>query len=111
MRLWEENNTANVKCDDAAPGAVAGSDRVLESTEPASTPEAIQKSDEWKDIGNKYYIAKEYHKAIDAYTEAIRCNGSNKMLWSNRSACYLVVGAAKDALLDAEVCRKLDTTW
>ena len=110
MRLWEENNTA--KNNDVVSSVVGGgSERVVESTEPASTPEAMQKSDEWKDIGNKHYIAKEYHKAIDAYTEAIKYNGSNKMLWSNRSACYLVVGAAKDALLDAEVCRKLDTTW
>jgi len=110
MRLWEENNGSHGnETASSAPGGA--SDRVLESIEPASTPEGLQKSEKWKDIGNKYYIEKEYHKAIDAYTEAIKFNGSNKMLWSNRSACFLVVGAAKDALLDAEVCRRLDAAW
>ena len=47
MRLWEENNSnSNVTIN-----SVGGSDRVLESIEPAATPAALQKSEEWKDIG------------------------------------------------------------
>lgn len=83
----------------------------VESTDPPSSPEAEAESKIWKDKGNKFYQSKEYTQAIDAYTKAIQLHGNNATLWSNRSACYMTMGDPHNALLDAEVCRRIDTTW
>ena len=58
----------------------------------ASTPYLIpipRSSDFWKRRGNEAFVAKEYKKAAEAYTSAIKLTGDVGALWSNRSACYL----------------------
>jgi hypothetical protein len=58
----------------------------------ASTPYLIpinHSSDFWKRRGNEAFVAKEYKKAAEAYTSAIKLTGDVGALWSNRSACYL----------------------
>lgn len=85
--------------------------RQLESSEPAKSDEDIRLAEEHKQLGNSLYSSKEYLKAIEEYSKAIKLQGNNKTLWSNRSACYLALNKHQDALLDAEICRKLDPTW
>ena len=48
---------------------------------------------------------------MTAYTDAIKLQGDNAVLWSNRSATYLALKLPKDALVDAEVCRGLKPKW
>ena len=46
-------------------------------------------TDFWKRRGNEAFVVKEYKKASEAYSSAIKLKGDNGTLWSNRSACYL----------------------
>lgn len=87
------------------------STRELEPTNPPATPEAFNESEILKKRGNELYLAKDYVQAIEAYTGAIRLCGNSAPLWANRSMCYLQLGDAPNALLDAEVCRNLDPKW
>ena len=84
-----------------------------ESTEPAKTVEAKQQAEQLKDEGNALFSAKprRVHEAIAAYTQAIQLDGSNRALWSNRSAAYMSAGDHKRALVDATVCRQLSPDW
>jgi ankyrin repeat protein len=64
-----------------------------------------------KDRGNTFFAAKNFAAARDAYTEAIKLQGDNHVLYSNRSACYIALGEPRLALRDAEICRHLNPTW
>jgi len=64
-----------------------------------------------KKIGNEHFSAKAYDEAIKAYTTAIAGCGTDKSLYSNRSAAALAMGYYEDALRDAAKCVELDETW
>lgn len=51
--------------------------------------------DFWKRRGNEAFVVKEYKKASEAYSSAIKLKGDNGTLWSNRSACYLGMRISK----------------
>lgn len=55
--------------------------------------------------------AGKYDEAIDAYTEAIKLDGTNKVYYSNRSAAYLAKGDANSALADGEKCVSMAPEW
>jgi tetratricopeptide (TPR) repeat protein len=58
-----------------------------------------------KDQGNKAFAAKDYDKAIDLFGQAIALDGSNHVLYSNRSAAYAGKKLWDEALTDADkVC-------
>jgi stress-induced-phosphoprotein 1 len=64
-----------------------------------------------KDAGNKAFAAKDWDKAIDLFSQAIAIDGSNHVLYSNRSAAY---SGKKDwslALKDADKCIEINPTW
>ena len=112
-----------------------------EDTNPPLSPEDEKRALALKDQGNQYYIAKEYRKAIECYTQGIRLHGNNHVLWGNRSACFLglndvlihttitpatssnsnssgpveptVMSCSSNlmALRDAEICRSLAPQW
>lgn len=50
-------------------------------------------------------------EAIEAYSEAIRLDESNHVLYSNRSAAYLKAGKLEEALKDGEKTIELNPTW
>lgn len=61
-----------------------------------------------KDQGNKAFQAKDYDKAIDLFTQAIKLDPSNHVLYSNRSAAHAGKKEWQAALEDAEaVCAPL----
>jgi tetratricopeptide (TPR) repeat protein len=74
---------------------------------PGGAEEAIR----FKELGNKSFSSGDYSTARGHYTQAILLQGSNHVLWSNRSACFLALGDHWLALRDAEVCRRLAPSW
>jgi len=73
--------------------------------------------EEVKNMGNKFFQAGDYRKAVRLYTRAIELDGMNSALYSNRSAAYLLGGKQMGidtrsmALRDAEKAIKLKPTW
>ena len=55
-----------------------------------------------KDQGNKAFAAKDYDKAIQLFSEAIKLDPSNHVLYSNRSAAHAGKKEWDAALEDAE---------
>ena len=55
-----------------------------------------------KDQGNKVFAAKDYDKAIQLFSEAIKLDPSNHVLYSNRSAAHAGKKEWDAALEDAE---------
>lgn len=54
---------------------------------------------------------KNYSLAIEHYTSAINIDGTNHILYSNRSAAYLSKGDAHNALIDASACLGLNPNF
>ncbi|CUE96193.1 stress-inducible protein STI1, putative [Bodo saltans] len=65
----------------------------------------------YKSKGNEAFSAKNYPEAIEYFTKAIELDGSNHVLFSNRSACYASTNQWNEALADAETCVALNATW
>ncbi|KNH08135.1 ankyrin/TPR repeat protein [Perkinsela sp. CCAP 1560/4] len=65
----------------------------------------------FKAQGDNSFHAKEFSKAIRFYTLAISYTPKNKVLFSNRSACYFNTGGYHKALADAVHCISLDDGW
>jgi stress-induced-phosphoprotein 1 len=65
----------------------------------------------YKTKGNEAFSAKNYPEAIEAFTKAIELDGSNHVLFSNRSASYASTNQWNEALADAETCVALNPTW
>merc|ERR1712151_166895 len=61
--------------------------------------------------GNAALQVKNYSLAIEHYTSAINIDGTNHLLYSNRSAAYLSKGDAQNALDDANVCLGLNPNF
>lgn len=61
--------------------------------------------------GNALFQTKEYLKAAAVYTKAIKVDGNNAVLYSNRSAALLQLSKVKRALVDAQTCVDLRPDW
>ena len=57
---------------------------------------------EFKEKGNKYVKEKKYKEALDCYSEAIKLEPNDPILYSNRSAMHSNLSEFKEALEDAE---------
>lgn len=64
-----------------------------------------------KEQGNAALTAGNFEEAIKAYSDAIKLDESNHVLYSNRSAAYLKAGKLQEALNDAEKTVQLNPTW
>jgi stress-induced-phosphoprotein 1 len=64
-----------------------------------------------KELGAKAFGAKDYHKAIEHFTEAINENPADHTLYSNRSACYYNLNQYTKALEDGEKCIEVKSDW
>eukprot|EP00672_Neobodo_designis_P022687 CAMPEP_0174832662 /NCGR_PEP_ID=MMETSP1114-20130205/3788_1 /TAXON_ID=312471 /ORGANISM="Neobodo designis, Strain CCAP 1951/1" /LENGTH=568 /DNA_ID=CAMNT_0016066523 /DNA_START=41 /DNA_END=1747 /DNA_ORIENTATION=- len=65
----------------------------------------------WKAKGNEHFSAKNFPEAIEAFTKAIELDGSNHVLYSNRSASYASLNQYGEAKADAEKCVSLNPQW
>lgn len=111
MKTWEAKYKDNTSNNMISTETKSKSNRILESTLPAKDEASKLLSEEFKSKGNIAFTNKEFSRAIIEYTKAIEYNGSNEVLWSNRSAAYLSNNDPDNALLDAEVCRRLNPKW
>lgn len=68
-------------------------------------------ADELKQLGNEAFSRKDFDEAISFYSEAIKINPKNHVLFSNRSACYAGKKEWTAAAEDAKVCIKIDPTF
>jgi len=64
-----------------------------------------------KDKGNAALGAGNYEQAIEHYTEAIKLDPNNHVLFSNRSAAYAKQGKYLNALEDAEKTVSIKPDW
>jgi len=121
LKRWEERHAAtqghpngggsNGNSSNSSGGNKPRSTRPLEPVNPAVSPAAEAEAEAAKDAGNDFFKVKKYPEALERYTAAICLKGDDATFWSNRSACYLALGDAPNALLDAEVCRRLRPDW
>lgn len=68
----------------------------------------IEEANALKDEGNTYFKKTDYHKAIEKYTAAIKKDPKNKVLYSNRSACYHKLEHTQKGIADAQKSVELD---
>lgn len=64
-----------------------------------------------RELGNDAFALKQYDTAILHYSKAIQANSTNALLYSNRSAAYLLKGWPEQALTDAESALALRCDW
>jgi len=74
---------------------------VKEAEVGASVELPLSRSDELKKQGNEAFVAKSYKQAIDLYTEALKVDPDNAVLYSNRSACFAALTMWQRAYEDA----------
>lgn len=71
----------------------------------------VAAAEDKKQQGNTHFAAKEYDKAIEQYTDAIKLDRNNHVYYSNRSAAYASKKDWEAAVSDAKECIKLNPTF
>ena len=65
------------------------------------------KGSKHKRQGDEAFVKGDFDSAAMAYTQALRHNTSDHIIWANRSAAFLRTGSTEDALQDARRARTL----
>ena len=65
------------------------------------------KGSKHKRQGDEAFVKGDFDSAAKAYTQALKHNTSDHIIWANRSAAFLRTGATEDALQDARRARTL----
>ena len=87
-----------------------GGDAVFEG-EQAPTAAGKAASEELKAKANAAFGEKSFDKAVQLFTAAIAADGTNHILFSNRSGAHLALGSAAAAAADARRCVALAPEW
>jgi stress-induced-phosphoprotein 1 len=64
-----------------------------------------------KEAGNAAFKAKDFLKAVEHYTEAIRANPNDHTIYGNRSQTYINLKNFNMALQDAEKATRFKPDW
>ena len=64
-----------------------------------------------KDEGNKLFKEGKYAEACEKYTEALKHDPTNSVIYSNRSVTHIKLKNYQHALSDAQECIKLNPQW
>mmetsp|Transcript_7874 Transcript_7874/g.15240 ORF Transcript_7874/g.15240 Transcript_7874/m.15240 type:complete len:1011 (-) Transcript_7874:3959-6991(-) len=67
--------------------------------------------DKTKSLGNQYFAEGKFEAAASCYSMALRHDPYNKLLLSNRCACYLKLNQIGFALEDALKCKEVAGDW
>ncbi|KYN11879.1 PREDICTED: dnaJ homolog subfamily C member 7 isoform X1 [Trachymyrmex cornetzi] len=82
------------------------------ATDDTETPESTKElAESKKKVANQYYSQKQYKKALVGYNEVIVLCPDISHYYSNRAACYMMLGQYRDALADAKRCIELEPTF
>ena len=73
--------------------------------------ERMKQAQELKAKGNAAFSSAEHDQAIAHYTQAIKLDKGNHVLYSNRAACHLALAQYDKALADAKACIQLNDAW
>uniref|UniRef100_A0ACD5TFW0 Uncharacterized protein n=1 Tax=Avena sativa TaxID=4498 RepID=A0ACD5TFW0_AVESA len=65
----------------------------------------------FKKLANHSFKMKDYLAAVGSYSVAMALDPDDATLYSNRSACWLLMGDGDRALVDANQCRKMRPDW
>ncbi|CAM0874120.1 unnamed protein product [Alopecurus aequalis] len=68
---------------------------------------ACARKEELKQQGDSAFKRKDYDAAILLYSMALKFDGTDAMLYSNRSVCWLCLGVGDEALSDAQACTRI----
>ncbi|KAI9596127.1 stress-induced-phosphoprotein 1-like protein [Syncephalis fuscata] len=71
----------------------------------------MSSADDLKALGNKAFAAGDHAKAVEHFSEAIKLDANNHVLYSNRSAAYASLRDYDRALGDAEKTVELKPDW
>ena len=63
---------------------------------------SIIRADEFKVLGNQALETNKFEEAVNDYTEAIKIDPKNHILFSNRSVAYAKLGKYRESLEDAQ---------
>lgn len=58
--------------------------------------------EELKELGNAEFKKQQYHQAISLYTDAIKINPEQEVLFANRALCYKALNNFRNAILDLD---------
>ncbi|KAF8728385.1 hypothetical protein AX14_006724 [Amanita brunnescens Koide BX004] len=79
-----------------------------------STEERTKKASEFKAKGNDAYAEKDFVRAVELYTQAIKVSPkADSVFYSNRAACYINMSPPKHELVveDCDEALKLDSSY
>ncbi|KAI8896823.1 hypothetical protein BC833DRAFT_78752 [Globomyces pollinis-pini] len=76
---------------------------------PEQKPINKELAEDLKSQGNKLLAAKDFHAAIEKYTEAIDNDGTNAVYFANRAAAYSQAGDHTAAAIDARTALEVFT--
>jgi len=77
----------------------------------APTPDQVKEANALKDKGNAAFTAKSFDDAVKHFTAAVALDGTNHILFSNRSGAKLSLGDLAGALADAKRCVEINPGW
>jgi len=64
-----------------------------------------------KDEGNEFFKQAKFPEAVERYTEAIKRDPSNHLLYTNRATAYTKLGALSEALKDCDKCIEMSPSF